>query len=346
MNKLKELNSHNSVPRKGVSWRAIFAGVICTFSIVFLFNLLGLSLGFGSIEPMEKSSPFSGVGTLSLVWWAVSNLLALFVGAFVAARVGVSFYQKSGIIQGIMTWALYLILSLWLVTSAVGGVISGVGNTIGNVVSWANEQQELSQSQQLSEQHEKELEVSLNKAKEKFYMLLEEAQKPYSDPQEAENEVEEKMDNSGQQAMRDFGSSAQLDAKIEQIFNEAKNIFDNKWEALDKEALVNILTSRTNFSEKEAKQTVSSYAAEYENLRKQSMEFLENMKQEAEKTAGTISDAMADAALYLFIALLLGAIVGALGGAAGVKSLRSDYMEGHYLNSSEDSQDTDYEGRT
>ncbi len=309
-------------------------------------NLLGLSLGFGSIEPVEKSSPFSGVGTASLVWWAVSNLLALFVGAYVAARVGVSFYQKSGIIQGIMTWALYLILSLWLVTSAVGGVISGVGNTIGNVVSWANDQQELSQNQQLSEHHEKELEVSLNKAKEKFYMLLEEVQKPALDPQEAENEVEDKMDNSGQQAMKDFGSSAQLDAKIEQIFNEAKNVFDNKWEALDKEALVNILTSRTNFSEKEARQTVNSYVAEYENLRKQSMQFLDKMKQEAEKTAGTISDAMADAALYLFIALLLGAIVGALGGAAGVKSLRSDYMDGHYLNSSEDSHDSDDEGRT
>ena len=80
MDKLVELNSHNAVPRKGISWRAIFAGVICILSIVFLLNLLGLSFGFGTIEPAEESNPLSGLGTGSLIWWIVSNLIALFAG--------------------------------------------------------------------------------------------------------------------------------------------------------------------------------------------------------------------------------------------------------------------------
>lgn len=345
MNKLKELNSHNTVPRKGISWRAIFAGVICTFSIVFLLNLLGLSLGLGSIEPVEKSKPFSGLGTAGLVWWAVSNLLALFIGAYVAARVGVSFYQKSGIVQGVMTWALYVIISLGLVTSAVGGVVSGVGNTLGSVMSWANDQQEQRQNQELSEQQKTQLKVSLERAKEKIYSLLEDAQQQTVVSQKEGNEVEDMMQKTGQQARAEVKNSWQIDAKIEQIFNEARNLFQNDWKELDKEALVNVLTSRTNLTQEEAGKAVENYTAEYEYLRKESEQFIEEMKQETEKMTGNISDALADAALYLFIALVLGVIVAALGGAAGVKSLRSDYMGSHYLDSSGDSHDKNEEVR-
>jgi hypothetical protein len=84
-------------------------------------------------------------------------------------------------------------------------------------------------------------------------------------------------------------------------------------------------------SEREARNAVDNYSAQYENLRQESEQFLEQVKQQAQETAGNITDAMADAALYLFIALLLGAIVAAAGGAAGVKSLRSDYVDSHYI---------------
>lgn len=329
--KVLELNSHNSVPRKGISWRAIFAGVVCTVSIAFLLNLLGISFGFGTIEPSEENNPLSGLGTASLVWWAIANLVALFVGSFVAARVGVSFYHKSGIVQGIMTWALYTFLSAWLVTSAVGGIISGVGSTIGSVLSWDDDQQ---QTGQLDEQQTNQLNLSLENTKEKIYSLLEDSQKPALDPDNLENKADSVMQNSRQQAQEMTRRPGQVDAEIEQIFSNAKNQFENTWEALDQEALVNVLTERTNISQSEARSTVDNYVAEYENLRAKSEEFLVNMKEQAKETAGKISDAMGDAALYLFIALLLGAIVAAAGGAAGVKSLRKDYINTQYFKSS------------
>ena len=333
MEKIIDLNSHNAVPRKGVSWRAIFAGVVCIISVVFLLNLLGLVFGFGTIEPTEESNPMSGVGTGSLIWWIVSNLLALFAGGYVAARVGVSFYNKSGMIQGMLTWALYTFISAWLLTSAVGSIISGVGSTIGNVLSSGGQQQK-SQTQnqnqnQAQQQQDQMLNISLEQAKQKIYGLLEDTGKPALDPDRLENKAENVAQEAQQRTSNIAQNPGQIDNRIEQIFNNASNVFDNSFEALDKQALVNVIVERTGMSEAEATNAVNSYVAQYENLVGETDNLLEQAEQKAEKVAGNITQAIADAALYLFIALILGLIVAAMGGMAGVKSLRSDYADSH-----------------
>ena len=331
MEKIINLNSHNDVPRKGISWRAIFAGVVCILSVVFLLNLLGLVFGFGTINPTEESNPMSGVGTGSLIWWIVSNLIALFMGGYVAARVGVSFYNKSGMVQGIMTWALYTFISAWLLTSAVGSIISGVGNTIGSVLSGGGQQQTQQQQQRAQEQQSQQLNLSLEQVKSQFYSLLEDTDKQALDPDRLENKVDEVTTEAQNTAQRAARRPGQIDAKVEQVFSNARNEFENSFEALDKEALVNVLTERTNMSEAEARRTVDNYVGQYENLRQQSEEFLQNVEQQAQETAGNIAQGIADAALYLFIALVIGLIVAALGGLAGVKSLRTDYADSHYI---------------
>lgn len=335
MEKVIDLNSHNNVPRKGISWRAIFAGVICILSIVFLLNLLGLVFGFGTINPTEESNPMSGVGTGSLIWWIVSNLIALFAGGYVAARVGASFYNKSGMIQGIMTWALYTFISAWLLTSAVGSIISGVGNTIGNVLSGGgqeqSQQQQQAQQQQTQQQQNRQLNLSLEQVKSKVYGLLEDTDKQALDPDRLENKVEEVTNEAQNTAQSGSRRPGQMDNQVEQIFSNAKNEFDNTFEALDKQALVNVITERTNMTEAEARRSVDNYSLEYDNLQQQSEQFLQNVGQQAQQTAGNIAQGIADAALYLFIALVIGLIVAALGGVAGVKSLRTDYADSHYI---------------
>ena len=229
-----------------------------------------------------------------------------------------------------MTWALYTFISAWLVTSAVGGIISGVGNTIGNVLSSGGDQQQGSQ-QQMSKEQNQRLNISLQQAKEQFYGLLEDAEKEELDPQRIENQAEDVAQGVREEARQALKNPSQIDAEVEQIFNEARNEFKDTWEALDKEALVNVVTERTDMNESEARNAVDNYSEQYEDLRQESEQVLEQVKQQAQETTGNITDAMADAALYLFIALLLGAIVAAAGGAVGVKSLRSDYVDSYYI---------------
>ncbi len=350
MKDVNHLNSYNAVPRKGVSWRAIFAGVVTILATMLLLNLIGLAIGFGSIEPTEESNPLSGLGTGTLVWWIISCLIALFLGGYVAGRVGVSFSNKSGIIQGIMTWALYTFISAWLVTSAVGSIVSGVGNAVGSVISTTGQAigniggGGESQNQDQMQQQNQGLNISLEQAKEQFYALLEDTQKDSLDPdllQRQANEVSSEAREAARTAARQPG---RLDNEIEQVFNEARNQFEGTFEEVDKDALVNILTERTDMSEAEAERTVDNYLAQYENLRQQAEEFLQNAKEQANQTAGNIADAVADAALYLAIALILGLIVAAAGGYAGVKSLRHDYADTHYVHEPYE-RDRDYDRR-
>lgn len=329
MRTVTELNSYNEVPRKGVSWRAIFAGVITVLSVMLILNLLGLAIGLGTIEPTEESNPLSGLGTGSLIWWIVSSLIALFCGGYVAARVGVSFTTKSGLIQGLMTWALYTVISIWLLTSVVGSILTGVGNLVGNVLSTAGNVVE-NQVGPIIKDQAQQLDLSLEDAKQEFYALLEDTQKEDLDPDELEaraSEVESEATSAGETAARRPG---RVDAEVERVFSEAKNTFEGSFEALDKEALVNILMERTDMSRSEAERTVEEYSARYENLRQEAEAFLEDAREEANQQAENIAQAVSDAAFYLVIAMVLGIAAALGGGFLGVQNLRKDYIRTEY----------------
>lgn len=351
MKKELNLNSYNAVPRKGVSWRAIFAGVVTIIAVMLLLNLIGLSIGLGTIEPTQESNPLSGLGTGSLIWWIVSCLIAIFLGAFVAARVGVSFSNKSGIIQGIMTWALYTFISAWLLTSAVGGIISGVGNAVGSVLSSAGSAIG-NQLGPVIQNQTQNVDISLEQAKQEIYSLLEDTNKENLDPDQLQQSASEVASSAEQRAQTAVQNPGGIDAQIEQIFSNAKNEFEGTFEAVDKEALVNVLMERTNMSRSEAESTVENYLSQYENLRQQAQEFAQKAEQQAAQTAENVAGAVADAALYLALALILGAIVAALGGYLGAKNLRDDYADADYLhqgyfndNDNGDSDRDDYRGR-
>lgn len=338
MKNVTRLNPYKNVPQKGVSWRAIFAGTVCVLSIMLLLNLFGLAIGLGTINPTEESNPFSGIGTGSIIWWILSNLIALFVGGYVAARVGVSFANKSGIVQGIMTWALYTLFSAWLLTSVVGSILSGVGSVVSGVLSTAGTAvgQVVPDMQSQNQNQNQQLNISLEDARREFYALLEDADKQALDPDNVEQNAEQALNQAQENAKDAVTSPGNVGSEINQIFNNAGNQFKGTFEALDKEALVNILTERTNMSETEAERTVEKYVAQYENLRQQVNSFLEQAKQTATKTSEQVAQAVADASLYLAIALVLGILVAAAGGFLGVKTLRDDYETNYYVTDSDD----------
>lgn len=118
-----------------VSWPAIFAGTLVMLITLMLLSLLGLGIGLGSINPMDEAKPLQGLGTGTLIWWVISNLAAVFTGAFVASKLTNMRYKFSGIYHGILSWSLYTLISFWLMTTAVGGIISGVGGTISKSLS-------------------------------------------------------------------------------------------------------------------------------------------------------------------------------------------------------------------
>ncbi|MCR9013702.1 YrzE family protein [Aquiflexum gelatinilyticum] len=330
MENVTELNFYNKVPRKGISWRAILAGTIAALSLMLILNLIGLAIGLWSIEPTEESDPLSGLGTGSIIWWVVSNLIVLFVGGLVAARVGVSFTNTSGVIQGIMTWALYTLVSAWLLTSVVGSIISGVGNIFGGIISTTGDVVADQLGPVIKDQFA-DLEVSLDGAKDEFYSLLEDTNKDKLDPQYLESQARRSVNDAQEGASEMARRPGRRDSTIEEVFGKTKNRFEQSFEAIDKQALVNILVERTGMTEAEAKNTVDNSVAEFERAREEFDAFVQETKEKAKVKAEEIANAVANAAIYLAIALTLGAMAAAFGGFLGVKNLRENYLKHDHM---------------
>ncbi len=316
MDDTKKVNPNTDEPKKSVSWRAIFAGTLTVLSILLILNLIGFAIGVGAIEPTEETNPLNGIGTGALIWWVVSNLAALFAGGFVAARVGVSLTDIDGAIQGIMTWALYTFLSVWLLTSAVGTIISGVGSAVGGVLSTTGEAAGDAFAPVIEKQVD-ELDVSLDDAKEQFYSLMRDAD---INPGEVESDVEDTV------------SQGLRDGDVEQAFTDARDRLTQTFEEVDKDELVDILVERTDMSQNEAQDAVDSALAEYESLRQDFNELLADAEETAREQGEKAAQAATKAASYLSIALILGLFAASIGGILGIRDLRDEY-ETYYAHS-------------
>lgn len=328
MKNTSSLNYSDKTPKKGISWRAILAGTVATLAFMLILNLIGLSLGLLSIEPTEENNPLSGLGTGAIIWWVISNLVVLFIGGFVAARLGVSFENISGVIQGIMTWALYALISAWLVTSVVGSIISGVGSAVGGVLSTTGEAVQEELGPVIKEQFD-DLEVSLDDAKEEFYSLLEDSGKEELDPEYLESRAERSAQDARNEVTGKRNQSGRADIDIERIFNKSTNRFEQSFEAIDKQALINILVERTNMNENEARRSVENTIAEFESAGEEFEEFLDETEEKAREKAESVAEAVGAASMYLAIALILGLLAAALGGFLGVKKMREDYSRNY-----------------
>lgn len=120
---------------KQISWPAIFAGALVAIGIQLLLALLGLGIGAGSIDPQEEQNPMAGVGTGALIWWIVSFLLSLFAGGWVAGRLTGTRNKFNDSVHGVLTWVVFVMLNLWLLTSAAGGLIRSASGVLGSTVS-------------------------------------------------------------------------------------------------------------------------------------------------------------------------------------------------------------------
>lgn len=117
-----------------ISWGAVIAGTLLTLALMFMLNLLGLSLGLTQINPEygEDSASAGTLATGAAVWIMVSNLIALFIGGWAAAYFAGIPEQLDGLLHGLMVWAVSGIITVLFVTSGVGRLMSGFAGLVSN----------------------------------------------------------------------------------------------------------------------------------------------------------------------------------------------------------------------
>ena len=118
-----------------ISWGAVFAGTVLAIVLQLALSLLGLGIGLGTIDPLTEQSPMAGIGTGAAIWWIVTMLGSLFLGATVAGRLAGMPRPKGGLLHGLLTWSVVTLLTFYLLTTAVGRIIGGVTGVASRALS-------------------------------------------------------------------------------------------------------------------------------------------------------------------------------------------------------------------
>jgi hypothetical protein len=119
-----------------ISWPAIFAGVVVAVAGQLLFSLLGAGIGLGTVDTNAGSTPTaSSLGLGVGIWWVISSCLALIAGGYVTAWLAGIETRFDGMLHGLVTWGIATLLTLWLFTSAIGGVLGGGFSALSGIIS-------------------------------------------------------------------------------------------------------------------------------------------------------------------------------------------------------------------
>jgi hypothetical protein len=142
--KKKEINMVNSTldeyrsggsdaAASGVSWGAVIAGAFAAAALSFILIILGFGLGFSAISPWSGSGASAQtIGISTVLWITFTQIAASAVGGYLAGRLRVRWVSMHtdevyfrDTAHGFLTWAVASLAAAALLSSAIGGVVSG-----------------------------------------------------------------------------------------------------------------------------------------------------------------------------------------------------------------------------
>lgn len=121
-----------------VSWGAVFAGAALMLTAQIVLNLIGIGIGASTLDPLTSDNPSASSFSIgAAIWWAVSGIIAAFLGGYVASRLSGTPKDSTGSWHGLTAWAVGTLVLFYLLTttigSLVGGAFSGVSSAVGGL---------------------------------------------------------------------------------------------------------------------------------------------------------------------------------------------------------------------
>ncbi len=264
-----------------VSWGAIFAGAVMALVAQLAFSLLGLGIGASAFNPYDDH-PAGGLGTGAAIWTLLSVLISLFTGGYVAGRLAGMPRRQDSMLHGLVTFGLTSLLGFYLLTSGIGKVIGGAGSLVSSVVSSAtsaagNAAPGLVDS---AKDKLKDSGIDISDIQGQVDQLLRQTGKPELQPENLQNRAQ----NAGDQAQgaaqnvaqNPNATDADLKGLVSKVFGQNKDVVN----AADKDALVNVIMSRTGKSRPEAEQIVNNYQQSYEQAKAKAKQLADEAKAE------------------------------------------------------------------
>jgi hypothetical protein len=125
-----------AAPRR-VSWGAIFAGATAVIAVELLLNLFGAGVGAATINPQQGQLPGQGLALGAVIWFVLSCIISLFIGGWLVGRLAERPNKRDGALHGFVTWAVASLVLVYMLSTAVGGLLGGAASVLGQTASLA-----------------------------------------------------------------------------------------------------------------------------------------------------------------------------------------------------------------
>lgn len=111
------------------TWSAVLAGVFASLVVQILLTMLGIGVGLLSIDIPTATNAPAGATWVAFVWWAVSGIIAAFVGGAVAAANSPDQTGFGRVGHALAAWAVATVV----VVGATAMVPATTGSVVANV---------------------------------------------------------------------------------------------------------------------------------------------------------------------------------------------------------------------
>lgn len=332
---------------KGLSWGAVFAGVVASIATFLLMSFLTTAIGLGSFSP-NTADPMGGVGTGMLVMFVISLIASLFVGGFVA---GLAARYSAGL-HGFLTWALAVALSMLLLVSGVANLMGAFGNAISSALGLAGEaassvatgvgnaagsvaETATDAVNNLLKQANLDTEFTVDtdalaQDTEKFLKDTEVAQLQPEYLQNQLNEVANEV-QAGVQKISENPDSAE--AVLGELKQSIEGRVDEIATAVDREDITKAVAKNTDLTEEEVDEIATRIEGEVQEAQAQAEKVLTDVAQAVEQIPGQVqqlqqdvaqgaddvTDAASGISVWIFVGLILAMVLSIVGALVGVK---------------------------
>lgn len=317
----------------GVSWGAVFAGVVTFLALLVTFSFVGAAVGLGQVEA-TSDQPFEGVGTGLAIWGVATLLISLAAAGFVTGVLSI----RGGFMHGIVTWAtglLAVIVMLGVLTSSVFGAIgSVVGSAASAVGSGASSVADLAGSgiQSAVEGVSGQLEgADLGDLDQQTQDILEGTDVEELQPDYLQGQLDAALGDVQDAGTTILSNPEDADTALDELGTTLEDRITTITESVDRDAIAASVEENTDLTGQEAQDAVDTTEQALTEATETAQEQLANAQTaiedgreqisqvvaEARQTADEAAAASARAALWVFVGLLLGLAVTAFASLFG-----------------------------
>ena len=121
-----------------ISWGAVFAGAVIALVAQVILNMVGLGIGLSTVDPAGNGTPTAGsLSSGAGIWFVISGILASAAGGWLAGRLSGKLANTTAY-HGLIAWAVSTLVVVYLLSSAVGGIVSGASSAVSSTLGGAS----------------------------------------------------------------------------------------------------------------------------------------------------------------------------------------------------------------